>query len=231
MAATLVRDGERLREATVLIVEDHALLADGLADALRRSGVVAEVATSRSLGDIVEQARQVRADVVLLDLHLGDDVGVSTPAIGALRDAGATVLVLTGVTDPEQLGAALEAGASDIVSKAESFDTVLDKAVRAAAGTHTMNPVRRDAIMAGLRERRRAERARREPFERLTAREQQVLAALIEGASAEGVATSSFVSIATVRSQIRSILEKLGVHSQVAAVALAHRCGWSPDPD
>ena len=48
----------------------------------------------------------------------------------------------------------------------------------------------------------------------------------MDGASAEEIAKASFVSMATVRSQIRSILEKLGVHSQVAAVALAHRARW-----
>jgi DNA-binding NarL/FixJ family response regulator len=48
----------------------------------------------------------------------------------------------------------------------------------------------------------------------------------MDGASAEEIAKSSFVSLATVRSQIRSILEKLGVHSQVAAVAMAHRAHW-----
>jgi len=64
------------------------------------------------------------------------------------------------------------------------------------------------------------------PFEQLTGRERVVLGALMDGASAGEIAKASFVSMATVRSQIRSILEKLGVHSQVAAVALAHRSRW-----
>ena len=63
------------------------------------------------------------------------------------------------------------------------------------------------------------------PF--LTEREQVVLAELIEGHCAEDIAKAAFVSISTVRSQIKAILQKLGVNSQLAAVAMARRAGWS----
>jgi DNA-binding NarL/FixJ family response regulator len=64
-------------------------------------------------------------------------------------------------------------------------------------------------------------------FARLTEREQVVLSELIEGHCAEDIAKAAFVSISTVRSQIKSILQKLGVNSQLAAVAMARRAGWS----
>jgi DNA-binding NarL/FixJ family response regulator len=66
-----------------------------------------------------------------------------------------------------------------------------------------------------------------EPFAVLTEREQFVLAELIEGHCAEEIASDAVVSISTVRSHIKSILQKLGVSSQLAAVALARRAGWS----
>jgi DNA-binding NarL/FixJ family response regulator len=66
-----------------------------------------------------------------------------------------------------------------------------------------------------------------EAFAVLTEREQFVLAELIEGHCAEEIARAAFVSISTVRSQIKSILQKLGVSSQLAAVALARKAGWS----
>ena len=62
---------------------------------------------------------------------------------------------------------------------------------------------------------------------KLTARERQVLAALMEGKSCEVIADSWFVSLATVRTQIRAVLTKLGVGSQLAAISLAFRSGWS----
>lgn len=66
-------------------------------------------------------------------------------------------------------------------------------------------------------------------FAALTNREKVVLAELMEGHCAEEIAKAAFLSISTIRSQIKSILQKLGVNSQLAAVALARRVGWSPD--
>jgi DNA-binding NarL/FixJ family response regulator len=66
-------------------------------------------------------------------------------------------------------------------------------------------------------------------FAVLTERERVVLAELMEGNCAEEIATAGFVSISTVRSQIKAILQKLGVNSQLAAVALARRADWSLD--
>lgn len=224
----ITAEREHTRAAVVLIVEDHALLADGLAMSLRRAGIGAETADASSSEAILDAARRVRPDVVLLDLVLGDAVGLSVPLIAGLRSCGAQVLVLTGVSDPAVLGSCIEAGATGLVSKSESFDDVFDKLMRAVRRESTLYAGERDEMLRSLRDRRAEERARTQPFERLTARERVVLGALMGGASAEEIAKASFVSLATVRSQIRSILEKLGVHSQVAAVALAHRAHWEP---
>jgi two-component system, NarL family, nitrate/nitrite response regulator NarL len=63
-------------------------------------------------------------------------------------------------------------------------------------------------------------------FDRLTRREEEVLSSLMRGAKAREICAQSFVSMPTVRSQIRSIFSKLGVTSQLAAVALAYQNGW-----
>lgn len=67
------------------------------------------------------------------------------------------------------------------------------------------------------------------PFELLTRREAEVLAEIMNGRSAEDISRDSWVAISTVRSQIKAILQKLGVGSQIAAVALARRSDWSFD--
>ncbi|MGH9104728.1 MAG: response regulator transcription factor [Acidimicrobiales bacterium] len=68
-----------------------------------------------------------------------------------------------------------------------------------------------------------------EALEQLTPRERHVLMALMRGATAREISKEAFVSLPTVRSQIRSILAKLGVSSQLGAVVLAYRNGW-PQP-
>jgi DNA-binding NarL/FixJ family response regulator len=67
-------------------------------------------------------------------------------------------------------------------------------------------------------------------FERLSPRERQVLQALMRGLTASEISREAFVSMPTVRSQIRSILMKLGVSSQLGAVVLAYRSGWNGGP-
>jgi len=84
-------------------------------------------------------------------------------------------------------------------------------------------------LMEALREHRREEVERWAPFASLTRKEGQVLALLMEGHAAEEIAASQSLAITTIRSQIRSILQKLGVSSQLAAAALAHAAGWKPE--
>jgi DNA-binding NarL/FixJ family response regulator len=72
---------------------------------------------------------------------------------------------------------------------------------------------------------------RSNPLAVLTGREGSILLELMAGHRAEAIASSSHVSISTVRSQIKSILQKLGVNSQLAAVAMARQAGWGGDPD
>jgi DNA-binding NarL/FixJ family response regulator len=67
-----------------------------------------------------------------------------------------------------------------------------------------------------------------EDFEKLSPREQSVLKQLMRGATARQICEQDCVSIATVRSQIHSVISKLGVSTQLAAVVLAFRSGWPP---
>jgi len=70
------------------------------------------------------------------------------------------------------------------------------------------------------------------PFESLSRREGEVLRLLMDGMSVNKIAETSFVSVGTVRTQVKAVLRKLGVSSQVAAVALAYKIGWDqPDTD
>lgn len=90
------------------------------------------------------------------------------------------------------------------------------------------SPAECAAALLVLRERRASREDRLAPFRQLSRREAEVLAGLVEGWNAEMIAEQAFVSVATIRTQIRSLMQKLGVHSQLAAVAAARRAGWSP---
>ena len=77
-----------------------------------------------------------------------------------------------------------------------------------------------------LDDQRRADRRRLAPFESLTPRERDVLALIVDGRPAAEIARRSYVSLPTIRTQIRSILQKLEVNSQKEAAAMARELGW-----
>lgn len=213
---------------SILIVEDHDLLAQSLKLALRGDGFEAELADDLTADGILKIADRMRPSVVLLDLDLGADVGTSLPLIPGLRALGASVVMVTAAESRARLGECIDAGALGIVAKSAGFDDLLG-AIRDACEMRTLlSKPERDELLDEMRRQHAADRERDERFDRLTARERQVLAALCDGKSADMIASEAFVSVATVRTQIRALLQKLGVKSQIAAVAMARRASWGP---
>lgn len=217
-----------LPRVSVLIIEDHELLAQSLGVALQAEGLAVEVAQLAGGADLLEQAAASRPAVVLLDLDLGDGREGGEALVPGLVALGAVVVVVSGASDPLRLGTCLELGAAAVLPKTRGFEEVLDAVLKAAAGERVMPDHDRQALLADMRRRRSQEQARVAPFERLTAREREVLGHLMGGRSAEAIAGIFVVSEATVRTQVRGVLTKLGVTSQLAAVAEAHRLGWRP---
>ena len=136
--------------------------------------------------------------------------------------------MLTGVDDPERSAACLEAGAAGIFDKSRRLDDLIVFLSDAAMGRTVLQPASREALLEVVRSQRQEARRRLAPFQSLTIREQAVLAGMMEGKNAEVIAKEHNVSLATIRTQIRAVLQKLGVNSQLAAVALAIRAGWEP---
>lgn len=212
----------------VLIVDDHELLAISLATMLEQEGCDVRCPDALDVDTVLACVRGFEPQVTLLDLHLADGVR-SLEMIPVMRDLGTSVVMVTSERDPAVLAACVEAGALGLLHKSASLDELVVAVREAAELRTTLTRAERDELLQLLRQQRAAERERLGPFERLTPREQQVLTALMDGLSADAVAQRDFVSLATVRSQIRAVLSKLGVSSQLAAVALARAAGWDPE--
>ena len=211
----------------LLIVDGAELLAGTLVMALRQQGLEAFTAPGSSAQAVVDLAESLAPVLVLLDLDLRPTLGDGLHLISPLIEAGGRVVVVTAVTDRARLGAALEAGAIGLFSKTGGFEQLLQTVRRAAEGAPLLSDEERAGLLDELRRRQREERERLAPFVALSPREQAVLAALVAGEAAGTIADRSCVSLATVRSQIRSVLRKLGVTSQRAAASLARDAGWS----
>lgn len=211
----------------VLLVEDHQLMAQSLRAALESEGMDVLLCPLDDAETALAFAAQHQPQVVLLDLLLRGDLPDGQVLVEPLTALGCQVVVVSGTEDRLRLARAVEAGAVGVVGKSEDFDVLLAAVQDAAALQELLSPEQRTALLVELHRQRQEDADRLAPFRSLTPRERDVLAALAEGQSAAAIARATFVSEATVRSQIRSVLAKLDVNSQLEAVAAARRAGWS----
>jgi DNA-binding NarL/FixJ family response regulator len=139
------------------------------------------------------------------------------------------VCIIDHAGEGDRPSAWLRAGSSAVIGEDEPFDQLFQTITRLLRISPPPSATRGAAASKADSPGARRRVPRVELFARLTEREQVVLSELMEGQCAEDIAKAAFVSISTVRSQIKAILQKLGVNSQLAAVAMARRAGWSRD--
>jgi DNA-binding NarL/FixJ family response regulator len=211
----------------ILVIDDHELFSGPLTTALRDLGHDARRLIIADLDSIVADAGRSPAGLALLDLHLGHDAhgrcldGVTL--VAPLRALGWGVLIVSGSRDASRTAAAIAAGALGTVPKSSSFERLLHAIRTAAAGGQLMTDRERDAWLLRHHGHQREQRALADRLDRLSQREREVLQLLAEGSRAAGIADQLVVSLSTVRTQIRAILTKLDVGSQLEAVALLSR--------
>jgi two-component system nitrate/nitrite response regulator NarL len=224
--STMVKAGSPSSGVTPrILVTGNDLLAGALASALERHGFTT-THTAPAKPEL-ERGLEWRPDLVLFDARSFDQVTGST-SVQLLCRRGFQVCVIDTSHDSARRAAWLHAGASESVDGNDPFDQLLLTITRLLRVCPSPRPERRSpASLASMRAGPHAHDSQLERFASLTDREQFVLAELLEGHCAEEIAKTAFVSISTVRSQIKSILLKLGVNSQLAAVALARRAGWT----
>jgi len=218
-------------EQRVLIVEDHRLFAEAVDLALTVGGHdvhrIEVPADPGSPGALLAAILKEQPLVVLLDLDLGG-FGDGVRLIKPIARSGANVIVVTGSTDRARWGEAIHSGARKVLSKSQPLHDILATVRRIIAGLPVMDREEREELVSEWTRVREECQDVRGRLEQLTNRESVVLGHLMKGRAVRQIAGLSTVSEATVRTQVKSILAKLEVTSQLAAVGLAHRVGWKP---
>jgi DNA-binding NarL/FixJ family response regulator len=200
--------------ARVLIVEDHQVVADGLAALINDQKDMVVVGQAGSVGDAVARATELSPDVVLMDFRLTDGTGADAGAsIRHVRPETKLIFLTREDSDAARF-AAIEAGASGFIHKSRAASEVVE-AIRTVAGGGTLFTPR--TISALINKRREVETQ----LERLTAREKEVLRLMAEGTASREIASKLGISYTTVRTHIRSLGSKLGVHSKLEAIIKA----------
>ena len=201
----------------VLIVEDHPKTLASMASAVRAAADMTLVAAVPTLAEGL--ARLGEADLVLVDLHLGEDSGLDLIAAARGRD-GLRVLVVTMFGDERTTVAAIEAGADGYVLKGDPNIDLIQSVRHALAGQAPISP----AIARHLLRRLQTPAPAPAP-DILTKRERQVLEALAAGASYKEVAREFDLSPHTVNFHVRSLYKKLSARSRGEAVKNALQQG------
>lgn len=213
----------------VLIIEDHLLFAESLELTLSLEGYdvrrLVMPAEGGSMATLRSNALRANPRTVLLDLDLGR-FGDGMALIAPLARAGVNVVVVTASNERGRWGACVRQGARKVLSKGGQLQDTLATVRRLHQGLPVMTREELESLLDAWRNERQASDHMRHRLEKLTPRERMVLEHLIDGNSVRDIARQSVVAEATVRTQVKSILAKLEVSSQLAAVGLANHVGW-----
>lgn len=214
-----------------MVLDDHRLLAQMLVGHLVERGHEALTidATDRRLA---ERAIETQPDLLLLDAVFGDDEDAGMQILLRMRVEAPEidVAIITGVVERLRHAEFLDAGACAVITKIDSFDHVTHQIEDLLHGRDPMGARQREELRALLDSHRRAEDSEVDALSSLTSSERSTLEGLVAGQSVQEMAEVRTVAVSTVRSHVRAVLRKLGVHSQIEAVAVAANAGVRPRP-
>jgi DNA-binding NarL/FixJ family response regulator len=201
---------------SVVVVDDHSMVAEGIAGLIRAEPDLEVVGSAASVAECLAVVERTRPNVVLMDFHLPDGNGAEATKAIKERWPDVSVIMLTGSGADEALAKAIEAGCAGFLVK-ELRGPMLASAIRAVNRGELV--IHAGAMRGALPNLQRATA----PPHDLTRRELDVLSLLSQGASTQSVAAELYLSHNTVRNHVRNILSKLGGHSKLEAVAIALR--------
>jgi two-component system nitrate/nitrite response regulator NarL len=209
----------------IVIADDHPLVREGLRRLLDLQPGFAVVGEAADGLDAVKVVKDVRPNVLLLDLAMPLMNGLEVlRELGEIVEGVKTVLLTAGIEREETLQA-LRLGARGVVLK-ESATQLLYKCIRAVMnGEYWVGHGRIDDLLKTMREVERAPLRDAPPASRLTLRELQVIAAVVEGAGNKDIGKTLGLSEQTVKNHLSNIFDKLGVSNrlELALYAVHHR--------
>jgi len=208
-----------MKPIRVLIIDDHTLFRSGIKLLLERQTGFEVVGEASDGLEGVKRAKQLKPDVVLLDLHMPGTGGLVT--IPLLREEApqTEIIMLTVSEDADDLLEALRAGARGYLLKNIETDFLLDSISRAAAGESVMSSQMASKLADAVRTPQKTTTDANP--EKLTPREREIIVMLASGASNKEIARTLDLAESTVKIHVQGILRKLNLSSRVQAAVYA----------
>ncbi|MEV4677852.1 MULTISPECIES: response regulator [Actinomadura] len=213
------------RPLRVLIVDDDALVRAGLSMMLDGAGGLTVAGEAADGAEVPAAADAHAPDVVLMDLRMPQVDGITATRRLRARPNPPEVIVLTTFDSDEDILRALRAGAGGFLLKDTPPGAIVDAVQRVAAGDPILSPsvtrrlMDRAATEAGAHQRARAALARLSP------RENEVALEVARGRSNADIAAELFMSVATVKAHVSSVLTKLDLDNRTQVALLVHDAG------
>ena len=210
----------------VVVVDDHAIVRDGLAALLGALDGIEVVGTAGDGREALHVVEESKPDVVVMDIQMPKLDGIEATRFLTSRNEALKVVMLTMNEDDETVLSAIRAGASGYLLKGSGAEEVQNAVRAAAAGGMVFGASLAGKVAAYFTG---TAPKREEPFPDLTDREREVLELLAAGKSNDAIAGAMYVSNKTVRNTVSAIYAKLHAAGRAEAIVKAREAGYGRD--
>ena len=213
------------RRITVLLVDDHSIVRDGLQSLLKDSDEFEVVGQARDGVEAVSAASELSPDVIVMDVMMPGKDGVEACREIMESAPGTRVVMLTASTEEDAVIEAVAAGASGYLQKVSGMDRLLSTLQVVAAGEMPLPPEVVTRVFARIRSGAKP----KEGQDELTGREREILVSFCRGMSYNAIAEARGVKPVTIRNALYNIQSKLGLGTKQEIVVWAVRNGLLDD--
>lgn len=200
-----------MKTITILIADDHAMVRAGLRSLLESQDDLRIVGEAEDGNEAIELTRTLTPDVIIMDLMMPEKNGIE--ATREIQDVSPTtkIIILTSFSTSDGIVHALKAGAAGAILKSDDFSTLVAAIRTVFAGGQAISPDIRKLLDEDP------------PVPDLTARQEEILDAIVRGQTYTDIALRCNISEATVKGHIALICSKLGAANRSEAIAIALR--------
>jgi len=211
---------------TILIVDDHPLVREGLISILKSAAGYEVVGQAGNARNAIRMVKNLKPDLVLLDLGLPDKSGIELSREIRNISPPTHILIVSMHSKVDYIVKAFQAGATGYMVKESATEKLLQGIDRVVNGEYFMDGSVSHRVVEKLMQTPEKEmKITDAAYETLTPREQEITVLLAEGYSAKETAAKLFISPKTVENHRTSIMNKLGLHSTLELVRYAARLG------
>jgi len=211
-----------MKKIRVLIVDDHALVRDGIRALLSLVADVEVVGEAANGKEALEKVKELAPDVVLMDLAMPIMSGLEATRRIRKEFPRTKVLAVTQYDDSEYVIPVIEAGASGFVTKMVAFSELASAIQTAYRGDSFLSPSAASALVEEYQYKASMD-GEKDPYQQLTDREREVLKLTVEGHTAREIAEMLIVSPKTVEWYKTSLMNKLNIHNKTNLIKYAIR--------